>query len=235
MEDAVGAVGDRLVAEDAARTDHADRRPLALHRAHLDRRGVRAQQDVGVLLDEERVLHVACGVLGREVERREDVPVVLDFGSVGHGVAQAREDLDDFVPDECDRVARAEALGRAGARQVVRGGRPVRRGVLQLFAQGVYPLRGLLLEAVELLAQFAFELGSHRLELLHQCVQLALFAEHPDPEILDFGGRLGFELFDSSEEFIDFVDHILPVFLFFLLLEERCIVCKVIKKLRYVA
>ena len=40
------------------------------------------------------------------------------------------------------------------------------------------------------------------------------FAEHPDAEILDFGGRLGFELFDTSEEFIDFVDHILPVYAF---------------------
>ena len=90
MEDAVGAVGDRLVAEDAARTDHADRRPLALHRAHLDRRGVRAQQDVGILFDEERVLHVACRMFGREIERREDMPVILDFGAVGDGVAQPR-------------------------------------------------------------------------------------------------------------------------------------------------
>ena len=72
-----------------------------LHGAYLDRRGMCAQQDVGILFDEERVLHVARRVFGREVERREDMPVVLDFGSVGHGVAQAREDLDDFVPDEC--------------------------------------------------------------------------------------------------------------------------------------
>ena len=42
MEYAVGAVRDRLVAEHAARADHADGRLAALHRADLDRAGVRA-------------------------------------------------------------------------------------------------------------------------------------------------------------------------------------------------
>ena len=42
MEYAVGAVRDRLVAEHAARADHADGRLAALHRTDLDRAGVRA-------------------------------------------------------------------------------------------------------------------------------------------------------------------------------------------------
>ena len=196
---------------------------------------MRAQQDVGVLLDEERVLHVACRVLGREVQGREDVPVVLDLGSVGHGVAQPRKDLDDLVFHQRDRVARTEVLGRAGARQVARRRGLVGRGVLQLLAQRVDALRGLVFETVQLLAQFAFQFGGYRLELLHQGGQLAFLAEDPDAELLDFGGGFRLKLLDTSQEFIDFVSHILIVFLFCLLLNDIVVTCKVIKKLRYVA
>ena len=235
VEDAVRAVRNGLVAEHTARADDADGRFLTLHRADLDRRGVRAQQDVGVLLDEERVLHVARGVFGREVQGREDVPVVFDLGSVGHGVAQPRKDLDDLVFHQRDRVARTEVLGRAGARQVARRRGLVGRGVLQLLAQRVDALRGLVFETVQLLAQFAFQFGGYRLELLHQGGQLAFLAENPDAELLDFGGGFRLKLLDTSQEFIDFVSHILIVFLFCLLLNDIVVTCKVIKKLRYVA
>ena len=163
------------------------------------------------------------------------MPVVLDLRTVGHGVSQPGKDLDDLVLDQRNRVARPEVSGRSGARQVVRPGGVVRRGVLQLLAQGVDALRGLVFEAVQLLSQLAFELGGNRLELLHQGGQLAFLAEDFDAEILDLGGGFGLKLLDSSEEFIDFVGHILLVFLFCLLLRDIVVTCKVIKKLRYVA
>ena len=43
VEDAVCAVRNRFVAENAARADHPDRRLLPLHRPHLNRRGVGPQ------------------------------------------------------------------------------------------------------------------------------------------------------------------------------------------------
>ena len=48
----------------------------------------------------------------------------------------------------------------------------------------------------------------------HQGVQFALLAEHFDAELLDLGRCLRFELFDTSEKFIDFVGHILIVYAF---------------------
>lgn len=51
----------------------------ALHHACLYRRCVRAQQHIGLAADEECVLHVAGGMVGGKVERREQVPVVFDF------------------------------------------------------------------------------------------------------------------------------------------------------------
>lgn len=122
-----------------------------------------------------------------------------------------------------------------GARQVARRRGLVGRGVLQLLAQRVDALRGLVFETVQLLAQFAFQFGGYRLELLHQGGQLAFLAEDPDAELLDFGGGFRLKLLDTSQEFIDFVSHILIVFLFCLLLNDIVVTCKVIKKLRYVA
>ena len=62
----VGLVG--VAAIGAARADHADRRLLRQHGAHLHRRGVGAQQQpraVGLRVEEERVVHfprrMACG------------------------------------------------------------------------------------------------------------------------------------------------------------------------------
>ena len=157
-------------------------------------------------------------MFGREVERREYVPVVLDFGAVGHGIAQAGKDLDNLVFDQRNRMARTELFGRAGTGHVLRGGAVAFRGVLQLFAQVVYLFERRGLELVELLTELAFELRGHRFELLHQGVQFAFLAEDFDAELLDFGCCLRFELFDTSEEFIDFVGHILIVYAFSLLL-----------------
>ena len=163
------------------------------------------------------------------------MPVVLYFRTVGHGIAQPRKDLDDLVLHQRNRVARTEVLGRTGTRQVARRRGVVGGGVLQLLAQRIDTLRGLVFEAVELLPHFALEFGGYGFELLHQGGQLAFLAEDFDAEFLDFGGSFRSKLLDTSQEFIDFVGHILIVFLFCLLLKDIIVTCKVIKKLRYVA
>ena len=101
------------------------------------------------------------------------MPVVLDLRAVGHRVAQTREDLDDLVLDQRDRMARTEVFGRSRAGQVLLRGPVVLGGVLQLLAQRVDPFRGFGLQAVELLSEFALHFGSDALELLHQGVQFA--------------------------------------------------------------
>ena len=115
-------------------------------------------------------------------------------------------------------MARPQLLGRTGAGHVFGRGAVGGDRVLQLLAQGVYAVEGGGLELVELLPHFALELRGHRLELFHQGVQFALLAEHFDAELLDLGRGLRFELFDTSEKFIDFVGHILFVYAFSLLL-----------------
>ena len=87
----------RVAAVDLARRDDAHRRLLREHRAHLHRRGVGAQQHRaarpdGGLVDVEGVLHVARGVVRRDVERLEVVVVELDLRALGDLEAQPRED-----------------------------------------------------------------------------------------------------------------------------------------------
>ena len=67
VEEAVCTVADSLVTVYTARSDDADWGLARLHHAALYATGVCAQDDVGVCLDEECVLHVACGMILGEV------------------------------------------------------------------------------------------------------------------------------------------------------------------------
>jgi hypothetical protein len=69
-------------------------------------------------VDEERVLHVARGVVGRRVERVEVVPLGLDPGTGAHLEAEAVEDRLDLAPHERQRVQRAERLAARRQRDV---------------------------------------------------------------------------------------------------------------------
>ena len=100
--------GYSLVPEDTPREDGSDWRAAFLHLADLHAAGVSSEEDVRVGVDEESVLHIPCRVLRREVERREDVPVVFDFRAFGDGEAEPGEDFDYLVLDDGDWVSSAD-------------------------------------------------------------------------------------------------------------------------------
>ena len=136
---------------------------------------MRAQHDVGVLLYEEGVLHVARGMVGGEIQRREDVPVIFHLGSVGDGEAKAREDVDNFVLHDGERMARAErgGVGRAGeveAAVVVLLGCHASAQLREFFLQGR-------LQLVKLHAYFPLLVGCHVAEFRHQAVYHAFLAQ----------------------------------------------------------
>ncbi len=114
----VGLVG--VAAIGAAGADDADRRLLRQHRAHLHRAGVGAQQlalAVGVGGEEERVVHFARGMAGREVELGEIVVVGFDVRAFGDREAHVGEDRGDFVEHLADRVDAPGLDARAAHRQ----------------------------------------------------------------------------------------------------------------------
>ena len=187
VEEAVSAGSDGLVAVDTPRADDADGRLAALHGAHLHTARVRAQHDVAghvilVLLDEERVLHVASRMVGGKVQRTEHVPIVLDLGTLGKGEAQAREDVDDLLAHHRQWMPGAHLGGKArtgDVNLVLFLGLP-----LVALAQGIDALGGQRLDLVQLLPQFAFLLRRYVLELGKQGGYLALLAQILDAQCL---------------------------------------------------
>ena len=111
---------ERVAAVGTPRRHHVDGRALRFHRAHLHRRGVRAQHHLfgPAQLHVERVLHGAGRVAGREVERLEVEPVGLDLGPLGHLVAHAHEHVFELAPDPGDRVQVPAAVAAASGREV---------------------------------------------------------------------------------------------------------------------
>ena len=106
MEETMCTGRDCFVAIDAAGADDTNRRLCAFHDASLHTAGVRTKDDVGMRLHKERVLHVSCRMVICKVHGTIDVPVILHFGTLGEREAQTREDIDNLVLHDGERVAR---------------------------------------------------------------------------------------------------------------------------------
>ncbi len=186
---AVGGVGVAPV--DLARGDHEDRRRLRLHAADLHRRGVGAQQHLGVRLHVEGVLQHPRRVPGRVVQRGEVVVVVLDLGPLHHPVAEADHHVLDLAGGAGDQVGVAD-----------RPRRRARQGhVDPVLGQPGFELAGIerraarLDQRLQLLARLvgarpdrAPFLGGQVGDAAQDRGQLGLAAEVADPQLLQLGG-----------------------------------------------
>ena len=137
--------------KDAARRDHAQRRPEFPHAAHLHRRSVGAQQQA--VREPERVLHVARRMLRRNIQRVEVVIFGFDFRSVEHGEAERGEKVFDFLLELRDGMQTAGPDPRRRQRHVY----PFTR---QAAGQRSF------FEAAFLDLIFAFEILLHRIQQL---------------------------------------------------------------------
>src|SRR5690606_7265366 len=102
-----------------------------------------------------------------KVERAEIVVIILHFGTLTYGVADAAEDLDDALPHDRDRV---QASGVAGE---LRGGEVDGWAFRSRFRsdrrlQLLDPLLGCFFEQVQPLAIRAFFLRRDLLEVIEQ-------------------------------------------------------------------
>ena len=94
----VGGVGG-LASVDAARRDHVARAAaVTASCGSAPRRSRSAAAAPGARhRDVQRVLHRARGMVRRDVERLEVVPVVLDLGTLDDAESQSEEHLDDLA------------------------------------------------------------------------------------------------------------------------------------------
>src|SRR5438445_3075770 len=95
-----------LVAVRAPGRDHVDGRFVRFHGADLHGRGVGSQHHLLVATQPhvQRVLHGARRVRGRDVERLEVVPVVLDLRTFGDAVPEPGEDVLQLALDLRDEM-----------------------------------------------------------------------------------------------------------------------------------
>ena len=110
------------------------------------------------------------------------MPVILDFGTFGHGEAQTAENLDDFVAHKRQRVARAQSRGRCGTAQVKTFVERV--DALGGAFQSRNFLRGKGFELIDFNAHLLFLIGGDVAEIGHEGVRLAFFGEIFDAQSL---------------------------------------------------
>jgi hypothetical protein len=88
-----------------ARREYVDRQVAPEHGAHLDGARVRAHHEMAVdRIDEERVLHLACGVIDVEVEGVEVEPLVLELRPFGDLPSHADEQVGDLLLQQGERM-----------------------------------------------------------------------------------------------------------------------------------
>ena len=174
----------RVHAVDTARRDDADRRLLREHGAHLDGRGMRAQEKplaFRIRREEERVVGLARRVPGREVQPGEIVVVGLDVRSFGDGEAHIREDHHQLFPHAADGMDSPRGGGiwpdgqrdvDAVRRKLLSERRRLKLG-LPCFERG----RNAVFDDVDGGAEAPALLVGHGAKLLHQLGNLALLAK----------------------------------------------------------
>ncbi len=174
----VGAVG-------AADDDGADRRRLVEHGADLHRRGVGAQHRrrlVAARRQVERVVIGARGMMRRDVQRAEIVPVGFDVRPVGHGASHGAEDRRDLLHGFADRMDQAgfARTRRQRGVEAFGGQARVELGVVECCATGLDEFGQRVLELVECGTTFAALLGRGLAEVAQQCGEAAVATECGD-------------------------------------------------------
>ncbi len=117
VEDGLMAGVYRFVAIDLAHDEGAHGRAHALHDAHLVRRGLGAQQNLS-RRDPEGVLHVACGMVYRQVQRLEVVVIGLNLWPIVQLEAHRHHRAGDIAHHLRKRMDVANWCRRAGQRDI---------------------------------------------------------------------------------------------------------------------
>ncbi len=132
-------------------------------------------------------------MVGREVERLEHMPVILDLRPFGHIESQTAENSDYLLAHYRQRMTCAAAQRSLSARQVEGG--TVRAGRFRTLAQSVDALGGEILEVIDSLTYRTLLVGGNIAEFIHQSRHSAFFAEVAYTQSLYFGSAGGFEGF----------------------------------------
>ena len=179
---------DVIAAEYTARCNDADRRLLVFHRADLNRRGLRAENDVVGYI--EGVLRIACRMILRNVQGFEIVVVGLDIRTLCDRESHADKDILDFIQNKIDRMLLADRNFSARHRDIqclalelALEGNCFQ--TLLVLSQARFNRRA---EVIDHLTKRRTFLRREAAHILHQSRDLALFAEVFDADRIKLTG-----------------------------------------------
>ena len=218
MEEAVCTCCDCLIAIYSSRTDDADRRLRCLHHTGLHRTGVATKKDVlsnivWILLYEECVLHVAGWMVGGEIHLREHMQVVFCLWSISKHKSHTRENVDDLVLDDGQRMACSE-LYRIGSPCQV-------ESLVAVFAcfdgitQGIESFECCLLELIDFHSHLFLLVGRYIPKICHYGIDLTFLAEIFQAQCLYLLSIRGCHFFYLCKEAFNLVKYHIQI-LFFL-------------------
>ena len=170
-----GVRGVGVNAVGTSRSNHLDRRLVGAGVTDLHRGGVRAQRQQQPLLilhvDVERILHRAGRMVEGVIERRERVPVVLDFGAGGHVETDRTENLFNTHPGADHGVDAAGGRRTSRQRHIDRflGKLLLESGLRERFAAGVQRLFHSTLRGIDLSTGRLPLVGCEIPQTLHHC------------------------------------------------------------------
>ena len=125
--------------------------------------------------NEECILHVACRMVFSEVHRREYMPVVFHFRTVGDGKSHAAEYIYDFILYNAQRMTCTQ-VDRVGSTSEVKFCGTV---VLHLesFFQSCYTFLCTVFQLVQFHSHFLLLFCCHISEVSHQCIDSPLLTK----------------------------------------------------------
>ena len=137
-----------------------------------------------MLADKEGVLHVASRMVGSKVHLCEHMQIVLYFGTVCQDKAHSREDVDNLVGHDGQRMARTQSNGVGRTCQVDAFVVAFLSGTI--FAQLVDALCSQRLQLVDLHADLFFLVSRYFAEIVHQERNLAFLTQVFKAQLLYF-------------------------------------------------
>ena len=182
---------NRLVAEAAPGKDRPDRRAEAQKRSNLVGGGVGPENQV--VLQPERILHIARRVIVRDIERLEAEILRLNLGPGQDREPHHLKDIFQFHLGERDRVQRPQAASGPRSGEVQRGRLLLWRRGAGLLTCLLNRLRGEILQLVEPDPELFFLFGRKTAKVgpFGQRGDTPLAAEILDTDLLNVGRALG--------------------------------------------
>ncbi len=153
-----------------------------------------------MLTDKEGILHIACRMIGSKVHFGEHMQIVFNLGTVGQNETHTRENVNNLVGHNGQRMACTQLNGVGSTRQV--NGLTFVLLSLTIIAQLVDALCGQRFQFVDFHTNGLFLVGGYIAEIIHQGSDFAFLTEIFQSQLLYFLSVFSAQLLHLFQQFV---------------------------------